>query len=111
MFAFSSFVFASPHGMWDLINPTKDGTCSFYVRNTETSPLDRQGSPNFAVLFLVLLLFLTFSPTVRKSQHLPKSRVRREPSGVVGLCGRGFISETPVAPSKAETLLCQQRSI
>ena len=52
-----------------------------------------------------------FSPTVRKSQHLPKSRVRREPSRVVGLCGRGFISESPVAPSKAETLLCQQRSV
>ena len=31
--------------------------------------------------------------------------MRREPSGVVGLCGRGFISESSVAPSKADITL------
>lgn len=38
-----------------------------------------------------------FSPMVRKSEHLPKNHVIREPSEVIGLWSRGFISGAPGA--------------
>lgn len=38
-----------------------------------------------------------FSPMVGKSEHLPKNQVIREPSEVIGLWSRGFISGAPGA--------------
>ena len=36
---------ATPHSMWDLSSPSKDGTCVSCSGSIDSEPLDHQGSP------------------------------------------------------------------
>ena len=106
------FFLATPHSLWDLPSPTRDGTCIPCRGSTESQPLDRKGIPASKTFWLLNRQKQLWNKWCKQNKHSirgalqPLDPVKRKVVGIIqrdqGIfqLGKPYITYTSVpAPS------------